>query len=416
MEEKNLIVDIHIRKLIHETVSGDKLRMSQVFMNILTNAVKYTNPSGKIDVTLSEDVISENPSVSRFTYEVTDNGIGMSEEFVKNIFDRFTRAVDTRINSVQGTGLGMTIVKQLVDLMQGTIEVKSELDVGSTFTVTVTLPVSKCKEVRLSNKDIQILLLTKNKEQQELIQSVLRNTGAKTVSMVDLPTAEEIMNQGKQNYQIGIVDNEMLEQSQYSIVKEMKQSFHNPFLVVVFMSYKNTQKEQLAREAGADYFIYYPLYSSKLISTVEELLHKKSDTKDTLKEDFSNIHVLIAEDNHLNWKVIHKLLTYYGIEAKHAENGQQAVEMVKNETEAFDLIFMDIQMPVMDGYEATYQIRQLQDSKRANLMIYAMSADTFAEDITKCRESGMDGHIAKPIELERVLEILRHVKNISDVT
>lgn len=288
IRKKEFDFQVSTQNVAHAYVTGDALRVNQIFINILTNAVKYTEDGGKIRVELTEKPIEGQTDRAKYVYRVSDTGIGMSEEFMETIFERFTRAVDTRINSVQGTGLGMSIVKQLVDLMDGSIQVESELNHGSSFTVTLILPIAK--------------------EQIEKIET----------QQVTVPVEE----------------------------------------------------------------------------TVE-------------RDSFKDIRILVAEDNDTNWKVFNKILKYYSIRADRAANGQIAVDMVKSSKKEYDLIFMDIQMPVMNGYEATKAIRSLEDEQKAGISIYAMTADTFASDIEKCTEAGMNGHLPKPIELNRVLEIIK---------
>ena len=288
IKEKKFDFEIRMNNVKHEFVHADELRINQVFINILSNAIKYTNPGGRITVELTEEEIPHRTDFVRFIYKVSDNGIGMDEEFQKTIFERFTRAVDTRINVVQGSGLGMSIVKQLVDLMGGTIVVKSQLNSGSAFTVTLDLPIAK------------------------------------------MPAESVVLHNGS-----AIVQNS-------------------------------------------------PVF---------------------------NLQVLVVEDNQINWKVLEKLLSRYGIRAENAENGQIAVEKVANCSGVYDLVLMDIQMPIMNGYEATEAIRKLEDKAKALVPIYAMTADTFAEDISKCIRKGMNGHLAKPIEIDKLLKLLTQLNS-----
>ena len=284
IHDKNLIFESHFENLTPQFVHADELRLNQIFINILTNAIKYTNPGGTVKMELLQETIPERADAAKFIYRISDNGIGMSEEFQKTIFEQFTRAVDTRINRVQGTGLGLSIVKQLVDLMGGTISVQSKLDVGSVFTVELILPLV---------------------EQQGV---------------------------------------------------------------------ENTDER------------------------IEEQTH-------------FDLQVLVAEDNQVNWKVIETILKQrFEVSSERAENGQRAVEMVLERETPYDLILMDIQMPIMDGYEAAKAIRKLSDTKKASIPIYAMTADIFAEDVNRCIENGMNGHLAKPIEMDKLLAILRQIQ------
>ncbi|MDD3222838.1 MAG: ATP-binding protein [Lachnospiraceae bacterium] len=285
VQEKNFVFETHIENVSHAYIKSDALRLNQIFINILSNALKYTEPGGKILVELSEEPTPGKPECARYIYKVSDTGIGMSPEFVDTVFERFTRAVDTRINSVQGTGLGMAIVKQLVTILGGTIQVESELNVGSVFTVTLDFPIAQTP--------------------------------------------------------------------------------------VEFKSDDNKKVE------GVEYF--------------------------------PDLKILVVEDNNINWKVLDKILNYYGVKAERAENGKIAVDKVQNSEFVYDLILMDIQMPVMNGLEATKIIRGLQDKKKASMAIYAMTADAFTEDIQRCLEAGMNGHLAKPIEVDKLLVLFREL-------
>jgi len=286
IKKKKFVFETHIAEISHEYIRGDSLRVNQIFVNILSNAIKYTEPGGKITLELTEDPIPGENDMVRYTYKVSDTGTGMTPEFMDTIFERFTRAVDTRINAVRGTGLGMAIVKQLVTCLVGSIHVESQLNVGSTFTVVLDFPIGK---------------------------------------------------------------------------------------------------EHMERKMGGS-------------------------EKEEKEVDFSHMHVLVAEDNDTNWKVLGKILSFYHVNVDRAEKGQIAVEKVQHADVNYDLILMDIQMPIMNGYEATGKIRSLQDVQKAATMIYAMTADAFTEDIKKCQDAGMNGHLSKPIEVEKVIGLLREIQ------
>lgn len=301
-QSKNLHLELQMEQIDHEYICADGLRMNQIYLNIISNAIKYTNPGGNITVTMREETVQGTQSKARYIYQVTDTGIGMEPEFLKTIFDRFSRAVDTRVNTTQGTGLGMTICKQLVDLMGGTITVESELNVGSTFTVMLELPIAQEQNIQNTNK------------------------------------AES-----------GITEDASV-------------------------------KEEYVKDTAT--FEDRPVF---------------------------NLRVLVVEDNEINWKVLARLLKMYGIDADRAENGLVGVNKVKDSACTYDVIFMDVQMPVMNGYDATCAIRKLSEPEKASIPVYAMTADTFAEDVLKCREKGMNGHLAKPIEIEKLQKILMEV-------
>lgn len=408
--DKSLEFNAYVKNVTSEYIDGDSLRVKQIFINILSNAVKYTASGGKVTIELTEEAIPEDTEHARYVYKVIDNGIGMTPEFVKTIFERFTRAVDTRINAVQGTGLGMTIVKQLVDLMGGKIEVQSELNVGSTFTVTLDMPFAKKQAQELHYLKIPTLIISDDLDLLETAQEALQNAGA----------AADIAQSASQGIKLAVARHKLM--CGYNVIfvdwkpeiakggvtiKKLRSELGDSVHIVVMTAFNTAETQREARRCGGDYFITKPLFMSKLISSVEQVMQSMNSDKHTDNETFPDIQVFIAEDNDTNWRVFNKLLKFYGINATRAINGLEIAEMVEKSDVIPDLIFMDIQMPVMNGYEATRTIRAIADKKRAEVPIYAMTADTFAEDIAKCAEAGMDGHFAKPIDMKKVLDIIR---------
>lgn len=409
IRDKDLTFEAHIQNVTHEYVTGDSLRINQIFINILTNAIKYTESGGKVTAMLSEQPIPDRPDAVRCVFTVSDTGIGMTPEFVDTIFDRFTRAVDTRINTVQGTGLGMAIVKQLVDLMDGQITVQSELNVGSTFTVTVDLPIVPSQLSGLHCQDIPILLIDDDPVLLQTVADCLRGAGA----AVD--TAETgadgirmaVERRGTPHaYQLIFVDWKMDAMPGLEVIRTLRRELDRSLRIVVMTAYNVTEIEREAHDAGADAFVTKPLFKSKLISLVESTLSGEAPAPRPQAAHFPGMHILVAEDNDTNWRVLDKILRSYDVEADRAANGQAAVQMVEARPHPYDLIFMDIQMPLMNGYETTTAIRSLPTADQAATPIYAMTADTFASDIEHCTAAGMNGHLSKPIELPRVLALL----------
>ncbi len=412
IKEKGFDFEVHIQNVSHERVVGDSLRVNQIFINILTNAVKYTEPGGKITVELSEEPVSGRNHLARYVYTVSDTGIGMTPEFISTIFDRFTRAVDTRINSVQGTGLGMAIVKQLVDLMGGTIQIKSELNVGSTFTVTLELPIVQEKLTGITCSHLSILLIDDDPVLLKTMQLSLQDAGAEADIALDGLQGIEmavLRHDTGDGYKIIFVDWKIGQMSGDKVIEALRKKLGSDVRIIVMTAYNIIEIEQEARRAGADYFVTKPLFRSKLVSIVESALSGKDLHPRTTRASFPGMKILVVEDNDTNWKVLDKILKFYAINAERAENGRVAVEKVRNSEEAFDLILMDIQMPVMNGYEATRAIRALGDGKGASIPIYAMTADIFADDVRKCEQVGMNGHLSKPIDIKKVIGIIQDI-------
>lgn len=414
MKEKAFHFETHIVNVNHEFVHADELRINQIFINILSNAIKYTNFGGKITVDLIEEEIPGKTDVSRFIYKVSDNGIGMDEEFQKALFERFTRAVDTRINEVQGSGLGMSIVKQLVDLMGGTITVESELNVGSTFVVSLDLPVADIRTESISLQDMSALLIDDDPILLETAEMTLTKAGMTIATASSGQAGIEAAIAGKQkgmSYDVILVDWKMSRMNGIEVVRELRNKLGEDTKIIVMKAYNIADIEHDARIAGVNGFITKPLFKSKLLHTIQSaFVGNEGDKKPVQKQTF-DLNVLIAEDNHVNSRILEKLLNRYNIHTEKAENGQKAFEMVKKGNTKYDLILMDIQMPVMNGYAATEAIRALEDKEKASIPIYAMTADTFAEDVAKCFSKGMNGHLSKPIEIEKLLKVLTQISS-----
>lgn len=417
--EKKFTFETHIVNVNHEFVHADELRLNQVFINILSNAIKYTNPGGKITVDLTEEEIPGRTDIAKFIYKVSDTGIGMDSEFQKTIFERFTRAVDTRINVVQGSGLGMSIVKQLIDLMDGEITVESKLNVGSTFTVTVNLPVADIRAENVSLNGMSALLIDDDIILLETAKMSLEKAGM-TVDTVSTGSEgiklAQKKHQSGNNYSVIMVDWKMSEMNGIEVVKELKAKLGNDIKIVVMTAYNIADIEHEARAAGVDGFITKPLFKSKLLHTVQSLFTDEPNGVKSKERQTFNLDLLVAEDNHVNWKVLERLLVRYGINPERAENGKIALQMIENRDKPYDLVLMDIQMPVMNGYDATEAIRALDDKAKAQTPIYAMTADTFAEDVSKCMEKGMNGHLAKPIEIDKLLKVLVQLSDNKEKT
>ena len=284
VKEKNIDFNCRIGRMDSEYIYADKLRLNQIYINILSNAIKYTEPGGRVSLDMREEE-SQKPGCVRLTYVVSDSGIGMSPEFMETMYQPFSRQTDSRVDSIQGTGLGLAITKKMVDLLEGVIECESEQGKGTTFTVILDLPVADMKK-----------------------------------------------------------DDVTLEPE------------------------------------GGDF-------------------------------NLNGMNILIAEDNDINWEIISTILDMYGITAERAGNGRICVEKMRLASEGkYDLIFMDIQMPEMNGLDATKAIRALDDPWASSIPIIAMTADAFSENITECLNSGMNGHIAKPIDVELVIKEIRRIK------
>ncbi len=415
VKEKDIDFHFRINAIEHERLYADQLRINQVFINILSNALKYTEPGGSVDVELQE-LESSVPGTVRLVYRVADTGMGMSEEFMERMYESFSRQTDSRVNSVQGTGLGLAITKQMVDLMAGTIECQSKLGEGTTFTVTLDVPTADHEDEDVTLESVDALLVDDDEVLLQTAQHTLNSLDARVEVASSGARALEMVSarhDRHDDYGVIIVDWKMPDMDGIEVVRRVRALVGEKVPIILISAYDWSDIEESAKEAGTDGFISKPLFRSTLYRAISELLHL-SETPVAGEDDHSDIagvHVLVAEDNDINWEIINMLLGMHGIESVRAENGQVAVDMVaSSEPGAYDLVFMDVQMPVMNGIEATKAIRALPDERLSGIPIIATTADAFSEDVAVCMDAGMNGHIAKPLDIKQVLKEVRKVK------
>lgn len=415
VKEKDIDFQFHASAMEHEYLYADQLRINQVFINIMSNALKYTEPCGSVVVDLQEQACDK-PDMVRLVYRVADTGIGMSEEFMERMYESFSRQTDGRAIKEQGTGLGLTITKKMVDLMGGQIECQSKEGEGTTFTVTLDVPIAEREPEDMTLDSVDALVVDDDEiflqNAQYTFDSLdarveLASSGSQALEMV------EARHSRNDDYSVIIVDWKMPEMDGVEVVRRARALVGEQVPIILVSAYDWSDIEESAKEAGADGFISKPLFKSTLYRAINEQLHLASKPI-TREEDYSDIagmHVLVAEDNDVNWEILSMLLSMHGIEASHAENGQIAVDMLSSsQLGDYDLVFMDVQMPVMNGIEATKAIRALPDERIAAIPIIATTANAFSEDVAVCIEAGMNGHIAKPIDIKLVLKEIRRVK------
>ena len=415
IKEKNLEFSFHINRMEKEYLYTDQLRLNQIYINILSNAIKYTEPGGRISVNMREED-SPKPGCVRLVYVVADTGIGMSPEFIETMYQPFSRQVDSRVNSIRGTGLGLAITKQMVDLMEGTIECQSETGKGTTFTVVLDIPEAERQRDEMKLDPIDVLIVDDDAVMLETAVDTLESLGANTEQagngLEALGMIEHRHLSGR-DYDVIIVDWKMPEIDGIETVSRIRSEIDTSIPILLISAYDWSDIEEKAREAGANGFVSKPLFRSTLYDKINALIGKESRSIEP-EEDYSDLEgmkILVAEDNDINWEIVSAMLTMFGIDSERAVNGRVCVDMISGAEEgSYDLILMDVQMPEMNGLDATRAIRSLKDSWASSIPIIAVTADAFSENVTECLNAGMNGHVAKPIDIKLVIKEIRRIR------
>ncbi|MBQ2618565.1 MAG: response regulator [Oscillospiraceae bacterium] len=411
VKEKNIDFNFRVSRFQQEYLYADQLRINQIYINLLSNAIKYTQPGGRVCVELREAPGQTDKTV-RITYVVADTGMGMTPEFMERMYQPFSRQTDSRVNMIQGTGLGLAITKQMIDLMHGTIECESQVGKGTTFTVTLEIPLADKLMDEFMLPPIRVLLADDDEVLLETARDTLRSIGVEADTALSGAEAVRMVS-GRGAYRVVILDWKMPDMDGIEAARRIRAQVGDEVPILLISAYSWSDIEDVARDAGVDGFISKPLFRTTLYDKLSELLGNENTRADQEDDgaDLADMRILVAEDNDTNWEIISMLLDMYGIQTERAENGQLAVErMAKAEQGAFHLIFMDIQMPVMNGIEATKAIRALSDPWASQIPIIAMTADAFSENVAECLAAGMNGHIAKPIDMKLVLKEIKRIK------
>ncbi|MGN0650312.1 MAG: response regulator [Oscillospiraceae bacterium] len=409
-------LSVNITGVTHEEVIGDSLRIQKVFTNLMSNAVKYTPDGGKICLSITEKP-SNYAKVGCYEFIFEDNGIGMSEDFLEQIFEPFARATDSRVNKIQGTGLGMPISRNIVRMMGGDIKVESKLNMGSRFTVTIYLKLQDTVEVR-HNKfiDLHVLVADDDELSLESCCGMLEDLGMKPDGVTNGAEAVEyvtVRHRKNQDYFACIIDWKMPEMDGIATTRAIRKAVGKDVPIIIISAYDWSEIEQEARAAGANAFISKPLFRSRLEKTFSTLVGEDEQTEqgapllDLSNMELSDKRVLLVEDNDLNAEIAEEILGMTGLAVERAADGTIAVDMMSAcEDGYYDLILMDIQMPQMNGYDATRAIRALNRSYCKQIPIIAMTANAFAEDVQAAKTVGMNEHIAKPLDLKALARTL----------
>lgn len=416
VKAKNHDLSVFIRGIEHEKVVGDSQRIQQSFMNLMSNAVKYTPEGGKIVLSITEKPMNKK-KVGCYEFVFEDNGIGMSEEFQKHLFDPFTRATDSRVAKVQGTGLGMAITRNMVQMMNGDIKVESEPEKGTKITVTILLKLQNEEDVSYDElRNLPALVVDDDSIACESACEVLEELGMKGEWVLSGQEAVDRIvsrHEEKEDFFIVIIDWKMPGMDGIATTKEIRRRVGDKMPIVIITAYDWSDIEQEARAAGANAILSKPLFKSRMVPVFNDLLgYEQAEEGDNslgtiIKKDFLGKRVLLVEDNELNAEIAGEILGMAGLTVDYAENGKEALDIMSSvPDDYYDIVFMDIQMPVMNGYDATAAIRTLSRNYTKRVPIIAMTANAFREDIDAARSAGMNQHMAKPLDFNQLMETL----------
>ncbi|MBR1659861.1 MAG: response regulator [Oscillospiraceae bacterium] len=418
--------DIHSKQLdffidtldvVDEHIFCDKLRLNQVLLNVLSNAMKFTKPGGMVSVRIAQKP-HDRKNVSNYEFRIRDTGIGMSDEFQKHIFEPFERERTSTVSGIQGTGLGMAITKNIVDMMQGFIEVESEEGVGTEFIITLPFRVSgqlHKPEVVPALQGLRALVADDDYNTCASVTRMLQSIGMRsdwTSSGKEAVLRAQLAIEQGDPFRGYIIDWLMPDMNGIEVVRRIRKLIGGDAPIIILTAYDYTEIEEEAREAGVTAFCSKPLFLSELRDTLLRSSGEAVPEPETAAEgavDFTGKRLLLVEDNEINMEIATMLLTEMGFALDTASDGSVAVELVRAaEPGKYDLILMDVQMPVMNGYDATRAIRAL-DSPLSEVPIVAMTANAFEEDRLTAMSAGMNGHIAKPINIGQLTETLRQL-------
>ena len=411
---KRLSLFIDTMDIEDEDIITDPLRLNQILLNILSNAIKFTPTGGMISIRIAQKNGAPKGCVC-YEFRIKDNGIGMSEEFQKHIFEEFSREESSTVSGIQGTGLGMSITKNIVDLMGGTIAIESEPGKGSEFIVDLCFALSgqKIEPRQLPQLEgLRALVADDDTDTCLSVSTMLSKIGMRpewTISGKEAVIRTKYAVEQGDEFSVYIIDWLIPDMNGIEIVRQIRKVIGNRCPIIILTAYDWADIEDEARAAGVTAFCEKPLFLSELRRVLAEPFRAEPASKPAqpTAADLKGKKLLLVEDNELNREIALEILKEAGFVVDTAKDGAVAVQKIKQAAPGqYDLILMDIQMPNLDGYEATRQIRALPDAEKANIPIFAMTANAFEEDRQNALEAGMNGHIAKPLDVPHLLRVL----------
>ena len=414
---KDQTFDIVVSPLNHEHLQGDKLRINQILINLLSNSVKYTPTGGRIEMRV-EELPQMMKKHSRIRFTVSDNGMGMSEEYLKVIFDPFTREETEATYEIQGTGLGMAITKSLVDLMGGSITVESKLGEGSTFTVELELRIQEQEDDPRFWTDCGLKRMLVADDEEDACQGIVRLMAETGVEVHYVTNGEDAFHrlcyarEAGNAYDVVLLDWKMPRMNGLEAARLIREEYPENIPILLLTAYDWSDIEQEAAELGIQYFMPKPFFISSFRNAMSRIMEeaKKKKAEDANDDVVRDKHILVVDDIEVNRMILIKILAMLGATCDTAGNGQEAVDMFERSRPGeYDLILMDVQMPVLGGYGATRAIRASEHPSAKAVPIIAMTANAFADDVRNALEAGMDAHIAKPVQVDNMKATIAQV-------
>ena len=419
--EKGLKYECRVIGGVSDTYIGDDMKLKQVLINILSNAIKFTDAPGEVTLTVERTAVFEDKTTLKFV--IKDTGIGMDKSFLPKVFDTFTQENSGRSNKYGSTGLGMAITKNIVEIMNGTVSVDSEKGVGTEFTVVVTL--NNCDHdlvegLFINTNDMRVLVVDDEEIAAEHAKIVLDEAGIKAdtcLNGADALHMLEVQHTKLEPYNLVLLDWKMPDMDGLEVAKEIRKLYSSETTIIILTSFNWDEIMDEAMHIGVDSFLAKPLFASNVIGEFERVARKNNMSFfcEKKRADLNEKNILLAEDVYINAEIMKELLKIKGANIDHAENGRLALEMFKaSGMDHYDAILMDVRMPEMDGLETTERIRALDRPDAGTVPIIAMTANAFDEDVQRSLQVGMNAHLSKPVEPERLYQTLEELIWVAD--
>lgn len=415
IKAKRLDFFIDTVDVVNEDVYCDKLRLNQILLNCMSNAIKYTNPGGTVGIRIVQKECATE-GFANYEFAVRDNGIGMSEEFAAHMFEPFTREEKAAVSRIPGTGLGMSITKNIVDMMGGTIKVDSTPGEGTEIVISLSLKLTNDVKKRGIIKELngfRALVADDNMDSCASVEKMLRTIGLRpewTTSGKEAVFRARYAVEQNDPFRVYIIDWLMPDMNGIEVVRRIRLEIGDDVPIIILTAYDWSDIEQEAREAGVTAFCAKPLFLSELYNVLQNAsICPENLEMPTVKiNEFTGKRILLVEDVDLNREIVETILADAGIQVISVADGKAAVDyMLKSDEDSVDLILMDVMMPVMNGYEAAKIIRSFDNKVKAAKPIIAMTASALEQDIKDALEAGMDDHLAKPIRIEQLYEMMK---------